>query len=361
MADYNYVNPFAGLPDPATFNVPGFGATGTTSMLSAQREDAVKPFLDTLMKGQALTLQQHKQETAEFMSPEGKEARRLKRLKDSAEYDEFIKTSPFRVELKKWEVDVAPDLAKFTKADALAKARDINTAQHSKSLNHLAQAFYTMKDMTEAQRKEAWAGHVGSFEQGNPDYKVPDNMRTYSPENFEKIRHAALIQMYTPKAIEERALEEMKAKSAQAVAQTHVGGQVAAANIAAAASTTGHELAYGTKTEQIAAQREKNALTYVTQRQNSPEYMQASMADESTPQSADAKKARMESLDTRYRTSAERLTGHKFGDTSTQNRTPINPTTSKPYTMIDLKKLYPNKTDVEIRQAFKERFGMEPQ
>lgn len=246
MADYN--NPFALVPRPSDFD-----STSPMQVYNAQTQmNMAQPFIDMARQKQQMSVQQEQMKTNEFASPQAQQARMSGFERQGAENTAAAQLAPVkgqadiaaeRSRLQQMPSMTAQRIAEAEEATIVAKGRP-----QERLIRDLGNIEGALQNAPQEIRPMLYEEEIRRWQQRNPGAQLPQEFRTYNPENMALIRYASI---YTPQY--EQKLGELKQQGTNSLATQTLQNQGSerTAQIAAGASMSNNAA-------NIAAQQGKN-------------------------------------------------------------------------------------------------------
>ena len=197
-----YENPFSGLPNPAAFQDADIH---TRAFMQGDRQRLMQPFMDMAQQRQQMEMKKKQMEMGEFASPEAIRAR-MTGLTKTAD------TNTFDAAKARADYERLPQEQKLKIAELSNKINDETMKPHRQLFEQMGMMADRIEAAPEQHRPILFQQELDRWQKLNPNSKIPDNLRQYSPQAMQELNSIRYALVHTP------AVEQDIAKNAPKLA-----------------------------------------------------------------------------------------------------------------------------------------------
>lgn len=214
-----YMNPFAGLPNPQNEPDNPF----MRGMMTSERRRTVQPFLDMSRQEGQIDLQKKLMQAQEFASPEAVEARRSGLTATTAK-------NRFDEQKAKFDFDRLPEEQKLKFAEIGNKLRKEEAQPHMEMFQELASLSDVLEKTPEQHRPLVYRQWVDRFEQTNKR-PIPEKFKNYTPQVLSEAQAIKMGLVATPAHAQELEKVDRQGQNSANVARINAGSSANVARI----------------------------------------------------------------------------------------------------------------------------------
>lgn len=354
----SYENPLAGMPDANIPSNPFWSGVNQN-----RREQMAQPFYDQAVQGGNLDLQKHQVEVGEFMSPQAVQMRESARAAELAKSKAETELIPGRTEVEKAKnnqiLQTIPQETQLKLKENAQKISELEGKPVATFMKMGANLYSQIKDLPPAQQAQQYQNLIQQFQATHPGQQLPPAMQQFTAGTLDGLKSAYIMDMYSTDFQQKMAEGKQKGEYGVKEAGIHAGGTVAAASIAAKASTENNQrtLDYGTPARFATMQQR-----ILSDPKASPEQKASAESTLYEIRSREiddvlAKDPVLQSISTLAGTNPQARELYQ----SERTKMRIERLLSQGVTprLQDFRSLYPGKSDSDLQKAAKAKFGKE--